>query len=524
MDSLCNLYVHRENKLWGREKKQLPVTLITGFLGAGKTTLLNYVLSNKHNLRIAAAVNDFASINVDGQIIRGNKAHDSVIELTNGCLCCSISSEFQTAVWNLLQDADIGKIDYIVIETSGVTDPLATIATLEQDYGRMYRIRLDAVITIVDTDALVAKLEKGDSLILESAAADSQLKCADVVLLNKQDLITESQLKKAKEFIGTYVPGAQVYACTKCSVPLHYIMEVSEVASGPMLVSHEVTSSAYRISDIGGSMNVERKKRMKDVKSVSPSSGHISQDEFRSVVYESTKPFSFSAFEVFLGKKFPPQISRMKGTVWFEENRSCLYSFHMSGRQRYEFVPCASVGESLSGAFSVQLVAIGRGIDPASVEDLLEKCVFEPSGSDEATYKQSMSEFSSHVSALVLQDKRFELMEKVEDETSMEEKSAENFIDFRVTGVIEYGITVKEAATIHGIDFNRMNWELAKRVNGTSAPTCVLPVMLPSCVQVCRYAFHQDAPFEELWMLVIEVAKKLIDEFYRAVGYCKCGM
>lgn len=510
MDTLCNLYVHRENKLWSQEKKQLPVTLVTGFLGAGKTTLLNYVLSNKHNLKIAAAVNDFASINIDSQIIRGNKAHDSVVELTNGCLCCSISSEFQTAVWNLLQDADIGKIDYLVIETSGVSDPLATIATLEQEYGRMYRIRLDAVITVVDTDALVAKLEKGHGPLHESTAADSQLKCADIVLLNKQDLVSEAQLAKAKEFVGTYVPGAQVYACTKCAVPLHYIMEVSEVSSGPMLVSHEIVSAAYTISGIGGSMNTERKKRMKDVKS-SASGEHISQDEFRSVVFESSKPFSFAAFQVFLGKKFPLGVSRMKGTVWFEENRSSLYSFHMSGRQRYELLPYENVGSSLSGAFSVQLVAIGKGIDTTAIEDALKGCVFEQQA---PSSKLNGTEISSR--ALVLQDKRFELIEKGE--------GLEHFVDFRVTGVIEYGVTVEEAATIHGIDFNRMNSELAKRVNGTSMPVIVLPVLLPSGIQVCRYVPHQDAPFEELWSLVTEAAKKLIEEFYRAVGYCKCGM
>ena len=138
MDSLCNLYVHRENLAWAAEKRQLPVTLVTGFLGAGKTTLLNHVLNNKHNLKIAAAVNDFAEVNIDSQIVRGNKAHDSVVELTNGCLCCSIATEFKKAVWSLLQDVDIGKIDYLMIETSGVTDPHSTIATLEQDYGKMY--------------------------------------------------------------------------------------------------------------------------------------------------------------------------------------------------------------------------------------------------------------------------------------------------------------------------------------------------------------------------------------------------
>ena len=519
MDSICNLYVHRENNLWGAKKKQLPVTLVTGFLGAGKTTLLNHVLTNKHNLRIAAAVNDFASVNIDGQIVRGNIAHDSVVELTNGCLCCSIASEFKTAVWNLLQDADIGKIDYLMIETSGVTDPLATIATLEQEYGRMYRIRLDAVITVVDTDALVAQLEDGDTSAVKSAAADSQLKCADVVLLNKKDLVSEVQLKKAREFIEAYIPGVQVYACVKSAVPLHYIMEVSEVAAGPMLVSHEVTASAYRISTEGGVMNLERKKRMKD-NQVDSGSGHIAQDEFTSLVFESSEPLSLGTFQTFLGKNFPRGMSRMKGTVWFAENHTNLYSFHMSGRQRYEMVLCSSISDSLAGAFSVQLVAIGRGIDVGAVEGSLKNCITSSSSrssqpTDLPTAAAPTVDLLAQAQSLVRGDKRFELIDEP-DET--------RYIDFRVTGVIEYGVTIQEAANIHGIDFTHMNSELVRRVNGSSGPVSLLPVLLPTGAQVCRHAVCADVSFSEAWKLIQEVAKKLIDEFYRAVGYCKCGM
>ena len=517
MDSICNLYVHRENNLWGAKKKQLPVTLVTGFLGAGKTTLLNHVLTNKHNLRIAAAVNDFASVNIDGQIVRGNVAHDSVVELTNGCLCCSIASELKTAVWNLLQDADIGKIDYLMIETSGVTDPQATIATLEQEYGRMYRIRLDAVITVVDTDALVAQLEDGNLSAIKSAAADSQLKCADVVLLNKKDLVSEAQLEKAKEFIQAYIPGVQAYACVKSAVPLHYIMEVSEVSAGPMLVSHEVTASAYRISMEGGVMNQERKKRMKD-NQVDSDSSHIAQDEFTSLVFESSEPFSLGAFQAFLGQNFPRSTSRMKGTVWFAENRSNLYSFHMSGRQRYEMVLCSSINDSLAGAFSVQLVAIGRGIDAGAVEASLKSCVASSSSQPTelpVAVPAPTIDLLAQAQSLVKGDPRFELID---------EPSITQYIDFRVTGVIEYGVTIQEAANIHGIDFTRMNSELVRRVNGSSGPVSLLPVLLPTGIQVCRHAVATDVSFCEAWKLIQEVAKKVIDEFYRAVGYCKCGM
>ena len=514
MDSLCNLYVHRENLAWAAEKRQLPVTLVTGFLGAGKTTLLNHILNNKHNLKIAAAVNDFAEVNIDSQIVRGNKAHGSVVELTNGCLCCSIATEFKKAVWSLLQDVDIGKIDYLMIETSGVTDPHSTIATLEQDYGKMYRIRLDAIITVVDTDALVAKLTEGASDVLSAAAADSQLKCADVVLLNKKDLVSEAQLETAKSFIQSYVPGAQVYACEKCAVPLHYIMEVNEVSAGPQVVSHEVTSTAYTVSYEGGMMNVERHQRWKEEgkSGGDHSASHIIQDEFSSVVFESSKPLSLQAFQSFLGREFPPGVSRIKGTVWFEENRSYLYSFHMSGRQRYEMLPCASLSESLTGAFSVQLAIIGRRIDPAAIKNSLESCV---------TFMDQGPEAYADAKALIAKDDRFEV---VEASMKADNQLTSRYIDFRLTGCVEYGVTAQEAESIHGINFSKMNLELAKRVNGSSGPVSILPVMYPNGLQVCRHTLHASAPLGETWKLVTEVAKKLVAEFYRAVGYCKCGM
>ena len=460
-------------------------------------------------------MNDFAERNIDAQIIKKNRDHGDVVELTNGCLCCSISSELKTAVWNLLQQADIGKIDYLMIETSGVTDPLATIATLEQEYGKMYRIRLDAVITVVDTDALVAGMDSGceGESKLRSAAADSQLQCADVVLLNKKDLVSEQQLSRAQDFISKLVPGAQVYSCKKCAVPLHYLMEVQEATSSRQVVSHEVVEAAYTISQVGGSMNQERQRRLKE-KGIAASFTHIEQDEFSSFVFESQRPFRLGDFEAFLGKKFPRGVTRIKGTVWFQENRSCLYSFHMSGRQRYELTPCASAGESLVGAFSIQLVGIGRSIEPSEIQTTLENAVVpQPYSGEPYLSPVPVEAVIESARSLVEADSRFDL---VACETL--------YIDFRLTGCIEYGITVQEAESVHGINMGKMNLDLATRVNGSRLPVCVIPVLLPTGLQVCRYAAHVDAPFDTLWNVVTEIAGKLIVDYYRAVAYCKCGM
>ena len=133
----------------------------------------------------------------------------------------------------------------------------------------------------------------------------------------------------------------------------------------------------------------------------------------------------------------------------------------------------------------------------------------------------------ANAKALIAEDDRFEVIEPSTKAVSSDERqsrAATSYIDFRVTGCVEYGVTVQEAASIHGINFSKMNLELAKRVNGSSGPVSILPVLLPSGMQVCRLALHKDVSVEEAWKLVTEVAKKLIVEFYRAVGYCKCGM
>ena len=174
----CNLFVHRENAAWGQKRKRLPVTLVTGFLGAGKTTLLRFVLSNKENLRIAAAVNDFAAVNIDAQLVAKESTGEgsgrgNVIALTNGCLCCSIAKDFRTAVWTLMQECDKGNVDYLVIETSGVSDPLASIRALEEDFGKMYRVRLDSVVTVVDIDYFQKLAEENGTL---PVAFQSQLR------------------------------------------------------------------------------------------------------------------------------------------------------------------------------------------------------------------------------------------------------------------------------------------------------------------------------------------------------------
>lgn len=520
-DSLCNLYLRRETLAWAPKERRLPVTLVTGPLGAGKTSLLNHILNNKYNLKIAAAVNDFAAINVDGQIIKRNKAHGSVVELTSGCLCCTVSEQFETAMVQLLQDADIGKIDYLVIETSGVTDPHATISALERQYGKLFRVRLDAVVTVLDADVLVGKMRGSESVIMDASSTDGQLVCADVVLLNKADLVSGKDLEEALEYVRQRVPGVQTHACRYGAVPLDAIMEVAEVNRAE-IVSHEYIAAAYSISTDGGSKNKERRQRLAEEKGARRS--HLSEDDFHSFTFEAARPFSLAAFQAFLGDKFPAGVVRMKGTLWFAENRHCLYEFHVSGRQRYELTALSSNDSYMSGAFGIQLVVIGKGMNADAINALLQDCVGSPvDGGPESSIGTDSEDARAQAKALIESDRQFELIDYHHREATPNELAP--YVDFRLTGSINYGLTPEEASGVHGIDFNRLNVELVNRVNSASGPASLLPVLLPNGTQVCRHGVSNGTQlFPQAWKVVSEVSPRLVAEFYRAVGYCKCGM
>jgi G3E family GTPase len=164
MNDSPNLFLHNENRVLAHyaKKRELPITIVTGFLGAGKTTLMKHILSNKLNLRVTCLVNDFAAVNVDSQLIAAhtkNDASSGIVELSNGCLCCSLTGDMESSIWKMLEahsDLD-AKTDYIVIETSGVADPVPLIKALDKKFGKMTRARLDSVIVVVDTDTLLVR-------------------------------------------------------------------------------------------------------------------------------------------------------------------------------------------------------------------------------------------------------------------------------------------------------------------------------------------------------------------------------
>ena len=169
----------------------MPVTIITGFLGSGKTTLLNHILSNNNDLKVAVLVNEFGDINIDSQLLVS--MDETMVELSNGCICCTINDDLVDAVYRVMERDD--RVDYMIIETTGVADPLPIMLTF---LGTELRdlTRLDSIITMVDAETFTADH-------FESEAAFKQITYADVTIVNKTDLASSDQVKTLEEYLNS---------------------------------------------------------------------------------------------------------------------------------------------------------------------------------------------------------------------------------------------------------------------------------------------------------------------------------
>ena len=192
---------------------QPAVTVLTGYLGAGKTTLLNRILSEPHGHRYVVIVNEFGAIGIDADLIVG--ADDDVVEMTNGCLCCNVRGDLIGALEAILKRPE--PFDGILIETSGLADPAPIAATFLLDDDLSDAIRLDAIVTVVDARHVLEQLDEG-------GVAASQLALADVIVLNKSDLVGAEDLKELEERLRHSAPWAGLNPATRCDVPLDAVL------------------------------------------------------------------------------------------------------------------------------------------------------------------------------------------------------------------------------------------------------------------------------------------------------------
>jgi G3E family GTPase len=192
---------------------KIPVTVLTGYLGAGKTTLLNRILTEEHGKRYAVIVNEFGEIGIDNDLVVG--ADEEVFEMNNGCVCCTVRGDLIRILDGLMKRK--GKFDAIIVETTGLADPAPVAQTFFVDQDVSDAARLDAVVTVADAKWLSERLK-------DAPEAKNQIAFADVILINKTDLVSEEELNEVEARIRAITPYAKVHRTERCAVPLSEVL------------------------------------------------------------------------------------------------------------------------------------------------------------------------------------------------------------------------------------------------------------------------------------------------------------
>jgi G3E family GTPase len=195
--------------------KPIPVTVLTGYLGAGKTTLLNRILTENHGKKYAVIVNEFGEIGIDNDLIV--ESDEEIYEMNNGCICCTVRGDLIRVVEGLMRRP--GRFDAIVVETTGLADPVPVAQTFFMDDDVRAKTQLDAVVALVDAKHLPLRLK-------DSREAEDQLAFADVVLINKTDLVTPEEVKRIEDTVRVINPSARIYHTQRSNVDLNKILDV----------------------------------------------------------------------------------------------------------------------------------------------------------------------------------------------------------------------------------------------------------------------------------------------------------